>query len=345
MERVSPFQMSVLKTPEASNLALLGARGGGKTTAALLLAARHIDQHGEDARVLIVRKTYRALQQLEDEMLDLMATYTGGDHQYNRAEKVFRWKGGTITLAAVDRVDVYRDRLQGLNVTLLIVDEVTAYNSERILRLLRSNLRARPGVPTRTIYCGNPGGPLHGRIFKNHVQGRTSHVPYDLTLDDGHTETWTTILSGPADNPFIDQAAYIRRLREACHGDPVRLAQWLYGDWVQGEGLLFPHYNPDAHLLTRVTYNPDLFEAKAAFDWGLSSPSVGLLGFRVKRAMDGLPKNSVLVVDEVTDAIFSEENLNTSSEWPPDRLAERFANMAATMASIAHRAWWTAPGA
>ncbi|MEM1150007.1 MAG: terminase family protein [Pseudomonadota bacterium] len=335
MEQLSPFQLSVLKTPETLNLALLGARGGGKTTAAVGLAVRHLEQHGARASVLIVRKTYKALADFEDELLRLVCVVTQGSHSYNRAEKVLRWNGGTITMASVERTSDYTDKLQGKNVTLLIVDEVTAYPSERILRLLRSNLRAPEGVPTRVVYLGNPGGPLHGRIFERHVRDRTSHVPYELPLDGSDdTEAWVSIFSGPADNPFIDTQAYVRRLREACHGDPVRLQQWLFGDWTQGEGLLFPRFSQDAHVLT-MPVAVDRFRASVAIDWGISSPSVALLGLRARRdlAIDQkrpLPEGSVIVADEVTDAVFGGDNLNTSSEWPPDRLAERVANMCAS---------------
>lgn len=338
MDRLSPFQMSVLKTPETLNLALLGARGGGKTTAAVALAVRHLEQHGEDAAVLIVRKTFRALSDFEDELLALVATITNGAHTYNRTEKILRWNGGTISLASIERTADYTNKLQGKNVTLLIVDEVTAYASERILRLLRSNLRAPEGVPTRVVYLGNPGGPLHGRIYDRHVKDRVSHTPYALALEDSDdTEDWVTIFSGPADNPFIDTQAYVRRLREACHGDPVRLQQWLFGDWTRGEGLMFPSFDQAAHVVTakRDRADPDSFRNHVAIDWGISSPSVALLGLRAKRAMSfgkdrPLPAGSVIVADEVTDAIFGDDNLNTSSEWPPDRLAERVASMCAS---------------
>ncbi|MEO1015358.1 MAG: terminase family protein [Pseudomonadota bacterium] len=338
LERISPFQQAVLEAPPTANLALLGARGGGKTTAAVLLAAEHLKAYGEAASVLIVRRTLRALSDFEDELVSLVANgYSHGSHAYNRSEKILRWNGGTITLAAIERATDY-DKLQGKNFTLLIVEEVTQYTAEKTLRLLRSNLRAPEGVPTRVVYLGNPGGPLHGRIFERHVRDRISHEPYELPIQDSdETECWITILSVPTDNPFIDQQAYIRRLREACHGDPVRLQQWLFGDWTRGEGLLFPAFDTSAHVTTTPiqTVDKDQWRPHIAIDWGISSPSVALLGIVARRNLvdqqgNPLPRGSTIVLDEVTDAIFSDDNLNTSSEWPPDRLAERTANMAAS---------------
>ncbi|KJS35164.1 MAG: hypothetical protein VR74_17530 [Hyphomonas sp. BRH_c22] len=332
MDRLSPFQASVLQTPRELNLALLGARGGGKSTAAVALIARDLQEYGEDASVLVVRRTLRALSDFEEELLRLIGLVSGGTHSYNRAEKILRWNGGKVTLAAIERAADY-DKLQGKSFHLIIVEEVTQYPSERVLRLLRSNLRAAPGVPTRVVYLGNPGGPLHGRIFDRHVKDRRSHVPY--TVDGEH---WATINSGPADNPFIDLEDYITRLREACHGDAVRLSQWLFGDWTRGEGLMWPQFSTEKHVISVAPHsiNGDVWAPVVGIDWGLSSPSVAHLALRAKRDLHlfgrTIPRDSVLILDEVTDLIGTpgiDENLNKSSEWPPSRLGERAASMCA----------------
>lgn len=329
--RLSPFQSSVLQVPEGCNLALLGARGGGKTTAAVYLALQHIDRYQADASVLIVRSSYKSLVDFEDELLALLGRVTGGRHSYNRAEKVARIGGATIRLAAISDQRSY-DVLQGANATMLIVDEVTQYPSERLLRLLRSNLRGPARVQTRVVYLGNPGGPLRGRIFKNHVEGRTSHVPYQIELDDGETEAWVSIPSGPADNPFIDVQQYINRLRQACHGDPIRLKQWLFGEWSVGSGLMFDMWDADVHtfeLPENFAISTDAFSPYTATDWGISSPSVCLVGGRSKTSFDlgptkRAPKGSVVLFDEVTDAIMDNpEDLSKSHEWSPSRLGER----------------------
>jgi len=332
MDRLSPFQASILQTPRELNLALLGARGGGKSIGAVALIARDLQEYGEDASILVVRRTLRALSDFEEELLHLIGLVSEGSHSYNRSEKILRWNGGKVTLAAIERASDY-DKLQGKSFHLIIVEEVTQYPSERILRLLRSNLRAAPGIPTRVVYLGNPGGPLHGRIFDRHVKDRRSHVPY--TIDGEH---WATINSGPADNPFIDLEDYVARLREACHGDPVRLSQWLYGDWTRGEGLMWPMFSTEAHVVTVKPHrvDGDMWSPVIGIDWGLSAPSVAHLALRAKRDLNlfgrTLPRDSVLILDEVTDLIGTpgiDENLNKSSEWPPSRLGERTASMCA----------------
>lgn len=329
MQKLSPFQASILQTLRSANLALLGARGGGKTVGAVALIARDLQEYGEHASILVVRRTLRALSDFEEDLLGLISSISEGSHSYNRAEKILRWNGGKVTLAAIERASDY-DKLQGKNFHMIVIEEITQYPSERVLRLLRSNLRAPEGVTTRVVYIGNPGGALMGRIYDRHVKHRRSHVPYEV---DG--ETWITINSTYLDNPFINQEAYLGRLREATHGDPVKFAQWALGRWDRGEGLMWPMWSQD-HVLS-INQHPisrDLFAPVVGIDWGLSSPSVAHLVLRAKKDVSlfgvRIPRDSCLVVDEVTDLIGTPgitENLNASSEWAPARLGERAANM------------------
>ena len=336
-EQLSAMQTAVLGIPHEYNIALLGGRGGGKSVAALMLALQHIQTYGEEANVLVVRRTLRALSEFEDEMLAIVANATGGNYSYNKVEKILRVAGATVTLAAIEDRRSY-DKLQGKSFTMLIVEEVTQFAGERLLRMIRSNLRAREGIPTRVVYCGNPGGPLHGLIHKRHILNRQPYVPYSIELEDGDAELWVTVPSTLHDNPFIAHDAYIRRLREACHGNPGLLQQWLEGAWDSGAGLLFT-FDYDVHVLprpNRFVVDYDMWRARVGIDWGLSSPSVSLLGLRANRPLDlgrgVVPKGSLWVVQEVTDAVMDDEmDLSTSREWPPSRLGERIVNRAADM--------------
>src|SRR5690606_14239979 len=89
------FQQAVLQIPEHFNLALLGGRGGGKTTGALLLVLRHCIKYQDRARPLIVRETYKSLTEIEDRLEALFAVaFPGGGVQHNRADHVFRLPNG-----------------------------------------------------------------------------------------------------------------------------------------------------------------------------------------------------------------------------------------------------------
>lgn len=336
--KLSAMQAAVLDIPLEFNIALLGGRGGGKTTAAMLLALQHVKTYGDAANVLIVRKTYKALTDFEDEFCALLNEASAGSYSYNKSEKIARVGGAKIELGAVDSPRSY-ERMQGGNRTLLILEEVTQHAGERVIRLLRSNLRAPEGVHTRVIYVGNPGGPLHGLVYKRHVQDRRPYQPYDIPLEgDGDAvETWVTVPSTITDNAFVDQAAYIRRLREACHGDPARLNQWLYGAWTTATGLMFPNWTAPVALPADFRVNPDIWRFRTAIDWGGSAPSVALLGCIARRPVEIIPgvpapRGSVLVAGEVTDAIFDNpEDLSKSHEWSPGRLGERVVGRCASL--------------
>src|SRR5262245_49951209 len=62
----SEFQRRVLAVPEVYDLALLGGRGGGKTWALALIVLRYVEKCGRAARVLLVRKTFAGLRDVED---------------------------------------------------------------------------------------------------------------------------------------------------------------------------------------------------------------------------------------------------------------------------------------
>ena len=59
-----PWQKRAFLLPELWDLLLAGARGGGKTVLLLLLILRHCVQYGDRARVLVLRRTYKSLEDL-----------------------------------------------------------------------------------------------------------------------------------------------------------------------------------------------------------------------------------------------------------------------------------------
>ena len=68
---LSPWQKEVMLTPERVPLGLLTGRGAGKTTAALYLVLRHIDQHG--GRCWVIRKSFPGLEDITAELRHLIS--------------------------------------------------------------------------------------------------------------------------------------------------------------------------------------------------------------------------------------------------------------------------------
>ena len=231
----TPWQERALAVPERYNLALLGGRGSGKTTALALIVLRHCVQYEDKARVLILRATYKSLANLWDELEALFSAAFPGGVQSNRADFVIRCPNGAVV--TLGNLSTQKDvaKWQGQEANLLAVDEITNFTTLRHINMLRANLRGPAGVPTRMIILGNPGGPLHATIARMHVHGRVPWKPY--TLDDG--SEWVYAPSTFIDNPTIDQDRYARSIIASAGGDRALSEAWLNNNWNDLAGAFF----------------------------------------------------------------------------------------------------------
>jgi len=192
-----------------------GAAGGGKSDALLQAALQWVDAPGYSA--LLLRKTYRELRlpgglldRAFDWLLESPARWAAQDTQF-----IFP-SGATLTFGYLEHGERDRARYQSSEFQFIGFDELTHFE-EADYRYLFSRLRRLEGaqVPIRMRSASNPGGkghewvkqrfliegPEHGRIF----------IPARL-----------------ADNPYLDQEAYLESLAEL---DPITRAQLMSGDW------------------------------------------------------------------------------------------------------------------
>lgn len=324
----TPFQTQALAVPEAFNLALLGGRGGGKTTGLSLLILRHVAQYGPGARVLVVRQTYQGLLRIADELEQMLLSAFGAGVSHNRAEHLIRVpNGATVELGQIVDLRSYV-KFQGRECTLLVVDEITNFTTARFIDLLRSNLRSARGVPLRVAVTGNPGGPLHALVARRHINGRIPGRPYEL--EPGTGDLWVTLNSTYRDNPHLDQGTYQRQITASAGGDQALARSWLDGDWSELSGAFFsdvfgPHcVIPDEPWT--VPRRDAGWRSYVALDWGMSAPSVALLCARpMLHRLPGpgdrvFPAGSLLVLDEVTTA--DPRDPTRGLGWPPQMLAE-----------------------
>jgi hypothetical protein len=323
---ISPttWQAVCLSVPEEFNLFLGGGRGGGKTYCEVLLALRHVEQHGESARVLIVRATHKALTELWDEFEALLQKCYPGTKS-NRAERIFRLaNGGQVELGELTSPGSY-PKYQGRSFTLLIVDDAGTMPPVILKRamLLKSNLRGPAGVPLRTIVSANPGGVSHAYIHQRYVARAPAFHPFEL---DG--ERWVCCPSTLDDNPHLDREAYRRQLRAACGDDEELLKAWETGDWNVNRGSFFAgSLNESVHMLP-ATFQHRVDWRWAPFiagDWGSSSPSVVYMVLRAPGGIGPWAKDSVLLVDELATA--DPNDLSVGLQWPPGMLAEAVREM------------------
>lgn len=319
----TPFQERVLGIPEDVSIALPGGRGGGKTSAVLLVILRHLALYGAAAKALIVRRSFPALKEIEERLVALFAAAMPAA-QYNRAAHELRVPGGgAVELGHLEGESDFA-RYVGRESTILAIDEVTLWPSLRALNLLRSNLRSPAGVPVRTLITCNPGGPGHVPVGAAFVHSRVPWVPYELAPGDW----WITATSTLDDNPHIP-AGYEVQLRAACAGDDGLWAAWRRGDFSAIGGAFFSSQWGPHLILPNVDWTPaprSGWSTFWSFDFGMSSPGVALgVAVAEQPGLEGpggvvYPEGSRLVLCEVHSA--DPSDASRGLQWPIDVWAE-----------------------
>ena len=312
------FQRKVLSVPEVWNVALLGGRGGGKSVAACQRALRHLRKYEDAARVLILRENYKGLKQIEETMTSMLITAFGKAVSANRQDHVVRIKGfGSVEFGQLDGPsDV--NKYQGREVTMLIIDEAGLLREWKWMQMVKSNLRAAPGIPLSTVMTANPGGAQHAHLHKAYI---SSALPWTKFEIDG--EPWVTCLSTLQDNPHIDQQDYKRKLAAACGADKDLLRAWETGDWNINRGAFFAGViDEKVHMLGR-DFPFDITRRwlpRLAMDWGQSAPCVTLFGGTCPGDVRGITRGTVVIFDEIST--HASDDLNRGEEWPPGKVAE-----------------------
>jgi hypothetical protein len=231
----TPWQSRVLAVPEQYDLFLGGGRGGGKTYALLLLILRHVETYGHNARVLVIRRNYPDLRDMEAEARFLFGRAYGRGLSFNQQSHLFRFPNGAT--CQLDQMEGQADfaKYQGKSFSLIVIDEAGQFSDPAPLDLLRSCLRSRAGVPTRMILAANPGGSGHGWLHMRHVAGVT---PWNVYVERKTQRNFVTAPSTLEDNPHLDQD-YSKQISAATATDPELAKAWLYGDWNIARGAFF----------------------------------------------------------------------------------------------------------
>lgn len=251
----SRFQTSVLAVPEVYDLALLGGRGGGKTWSLALIVLRYVEKFGRAARVLLVRKTYAGLRDVEDVFRLVFGMAYGSAASFNQTEHLWRLpSGATVELNQLDTQGDLQ-KFQGRSFTMVVCEEAGQWPDPSLLDSLRANLRAAAGVPLRWVLAANPGGAGHSWIQARYA-GATPWRPH---RDERSGRTVVVCPSTYRDNPHIDQDEYRAQLEAATDHDAELRKAWLDGDWAIARGAFFAGVLSDR----RSALDPDIWTPDA----------------------------------------------------------------------------------
>lgn len=186
-----------------------------------MAALQYVDQR--DYAAILFRRTHADLA-LEGALMDRAADWLGGtDAKWHGQDK--RWSfpsGATMTFGYMD-AEKDKFRYKSAEFQFCGFDEATQF-SESQYRFMFSRLRRQKGqiIPLRMRGASNPGDVGHDWVKSRFI----------LFPERGRIFIPAKII----DNPYLDQAEYIKSLDEL---DPVTRAQMLEGDWDAYEGGMF----------------------------------------------------------------------------------------------------------
>ena len=345
-DQLSQWQKQAMAVPESFDLFLGGGRGGGKSHLLAALFLRHCEQHGEHARCLVVRKSFPALQDLEQSFHSFFRAVYGNEMKADANKHRFTFPNGSfIQLDQLEREQDFQ-KFQGKSFSHIAVDEAGQYASPALIDRLRSSLRGPDGVPVRFVLIANPAGVGHAWLVRRHAM-KTPWKPY---VDEATGFDFVTIPSVYADNEFIDRDRYKKNLMASCATDPELGKAWLTGDWSVLRGAYFssvlaesrvrfepwpyifeevkPSSNRRGYRTTPAAYK-NRWGAFLSHDFGVAAPSITYLCIRStgELAPDGrvYPRNSILLLDEVS--ITHPDDLNVGLGLPIQDQAERIIEM------------------
>lgn len=324
------FQNQLLSIPEELDVFAGGGRGGGKSWGLALLALRHVEQYGDKARILYIRKTYKGLADFELVTRELFGMVYGTGARYNGAEHCWKFPNGAYM--ELGQLECHADyaKYQGRSFTLLMADECGHFATPDLLDILRSNLRAPLGVPVRVVLAANPGGVGHHWLAKRYV---FKAAPWTGFYEEKSKRNWVYAPSTFAGNDFIDRDQYRDQLESSCPSDPELLRAWVEGDWAVNRGAYFASVLDESRNAVDPwqeipRHYSNRWETFLCHDFGSSAPSATYIVAQSPGAtVNGqfYPRNSLVLVDELCTA--KRDRPNEGLGWTVPILAEEIIAM------------------
>ncbi|MGH7017014.1 MAG: terminase large subunit domain-containing protein, partial [Caulobacteraceae bacterium] len=253
-----------------------GARGGGKTDAALGDFARHARIWGGAARGLLVRRTRVAL---EPTLERARAIFGPEGANWIVSRRCFLWPSGAILYCAHLDNDADADGYQGHAYTRVYVEEMTQFPTSGPIDKLKATLRSAAGAPCGLRATCNPGGAGHAWVKARYIDPgpwRIIEERFSSPFDDARLDLDRLFIPARlADNPALlsNDPSYVARL-QLC-GSEALVKAWLEGDWSVAEGAFFDRWSSARNIVEPFVI-PEDWTRFRAFDWGYAAPfSVG----------------------------------------------------------------------
>lgn len=262
-----PFDGGGPRPPIADVIGYGGAAGGGKSDA-LLMAGIIACLSFPGCNVGYFRREYPQLEGPGGAIMRSHQLLTGLA-RWNGTSRRWTFPNGSVLqfCHVKDEKDVYNYQSQQFD--LILLDEATQFTRFQYRYLRTRNRATVPGVKPFTALATNPGNVGHMWFKEEFVTIGPPEVPHRVKVEDGE-EVHIFIPARLDDNQALLERDPDYRKRLEAQPEVIR-RQLLEGDWDIADGIAFPEFRRDLHVIEPFEI-PDDWIRFRALDWGYSRP-------------------------------------------------------------------------
>jgi hypothetical protein len=265
-------QTDFLAAPERDVL-YGGQAGGGKSYSLIIDPLRYA--HRPAHRALLLRKTLGELGELIDNTRELYPKAFPGA-QYKEAKKTWVFPSGAkLYFGYLEKdSDVYQ--YQGLSFSWIGFDELTHLPTEFAWNYLASRLRTTDSeIKCYMRSTTNPGGIGHSWVKKRYIDAAPANTAfeYGINKQTGAKLYRKFIPARLKDNPYLFNDGDYQSMLETL--PEVERRRLLEGDWNINEGIAFPEFHRESHVIDPFDI-PMHWQRFKAIDYGYAAPSACL---------------------------------------------------------------------
>lgn len=253
--------IETLENPEGPTYILIGgAAGGSKSRGLREIGHRECLKH-KNFRVLLLRRTYKELDQTHLRDVELEAPEMGADAV--PSAKICRYPNGSTM--QFGHCETAADAVNYLSAEydLIIFDELVTFEETPVLLISSRARSSKPGVVPRVMAGTNPGGPQSHWVRSRFIDKTVDREQFP----DYDPREWTFIQSKLEDNPYLDRN-YERKLLAL---PPELRKAYRDGDWDIFPGQYFPEWRKATHV--KALPIPDNAVWYLAIDGGFVKPA------------------------------------------------------------------------
>ncbi len=256
--------IELIKQADGPTYVLIGGAAGGSKSKGVREIGHDCCMTTPQFRVLLLRRTYKELDQTHLRDVELEAPEMGATAV--PSAKIVRYPNGSVMQFGHCETAADAANYLSAEYDLIIFDELVTFE-ETMFLLIASRARSTKKGVTPKILCGtNPGGPQSHWVRMRFIDKNVDPEQFP----DYRPEEWAFIPSKLEDNPYLDQQ-YERKLLSL---PPELRKAYRDGDWDIFPGQYFPEWRKKTHVVDCAV--PDTAVWYLAVDGGFIKPAAFL---------------------------------------------------------------------